>query len=127
MMEALIMKETDLCPEINFDAGAESLKISGKSLPEDSRTFYKPIIDWLTEFSNSKSDNLIMEFHLTYFNSSSAKQLLKILYVLEDRKEAGREVSVVWIYNQNDVMILERGQELAELVEVRFNFKEYSN
>ncbi len=125
MIEALIIEESELSPGVNFDASTDSLSVSGRSLPEDSRTFYKPIIDWLSEYVAAKEGKVNLEIHLSYFNSSSAKQLLKMLYILEDQFDAGKEVEVNWVYDKNDVMILERGEELAQLVEIPFQFNEH--
>jgi len=121
-MESLLIPATELTPAVNFDGASGKLFIEGKSLPEDSRSFYQPILDWVQQYSEGKTEVKINLF-LSYFNSSSAKQLIKLLYLFEDLSEKGVTTGVNWIHKKSDTMMQERGEELAMLVSVPFTYE----
>ena len=60
-------------PVIEFKEKNRTVKISGVSMMEDALEFYKECKNWIDDYLNSNSDPLIIEFELTYFNSSTAK------------------------------------------------------
>ncbi len=122
-MEALKIPATDLTPEVCFDPETDVLKISGKSLPEDARSFFQPLQDWLSMYAATHTGEINLSLNLTYFNSSSAKQIIKILYLLEDLTEKGYETKVTWMHKKPDTMMQDRGEELATLVTVPFIFE----
>jgi len=86
-MDPLIIEATSHSPEISFDPSAGKFFISGVSRPEDVRSFYYPVVEWLERFleeevragkvSFNKDNPLVLEIKLKYFNSSSAKFLFK--------------------------------------------------
>ena len=119
-MEDLLIQTTDFTPEVRFSLKESNLSIKGKSLPEDARVFYNPLIKWLKEIPKAELNKLHLEIYLTYFNSSSAKQLLKTFYILEDLKDEGVNTSVSWLHDSEDHMIKEKGEELADILEIEF-------
>ena len=78
------MKEF-LDPVIEFDEKNRMVKISGVSMMEDALEFYKESKNWIDNYLNSNSNPLIIEFELTYFNSSTAKQFIQLLSILTEK------------------------------------------
>ncbi len=61
-------------------------------------------------------------FKFSYFNSASAKFIVDILKQLEAYSNSGSKVSIRWYYDKRDVDMRESGEELAELVDIHFDF-----
>lgn len=113
---------TEDTPEIHFNSQTNEFLISGRSLPEDVSTFYKPVFDWLETFSSQKGLNAVFKFKLEYFNTASSKIILDILMKLEEiQQDGGSTVTVEWFYDEADDDMLEAGEEYKDLVEIPFN------
>lgn len=119
-MENKVISETDLNPRVILDYSGV-LAISGKSRMEDASLFYKEIVDWVNNFISQKSQALTVKIKLSYFNSSSAKQLLKILMLVDDSPASGK---VKWFYPKGNDILLERGQELEIMLGLPFEYIE---
>ena len=50
-METLLIEGSAKTPTIKFDAEQGIIEIKGRSIPENSIEFYKPLIDWLEKYS----------------------------------------------------------------------------
>jgi hypothetical protein len=131
-MKSLILKQTITTPGIIFDYDNSNFSLEGCSRPEDVRTFFIPIIDWLTEFkegvekgviNNDKSDPIVFNFKFDYFNSSSAKFILDILVLINDAHKAGLNIRIEWCYEDNDEDMKEVGEELSDVVDFPFEYK----
>ena len=105
----------DTIIEFNKDKGL--LKISGISMMEDALEFYVETKSKIDGFLSSSATNLTIEFELTYFNSSSAKQFIQILTKLE-----GDKGNAIWKYPKDHSIMHDRGKELEILVDVPFEF-----
>jgi hypothetical protein len=125
-MERLHLAQTNNSPEINFSPKENLFYIRGNSRPEDVREIYDPVISWLKEYMDfldgrslySEENPLIFEFDFGYFNSSSAKFLYDIMYLLKKFIKSGIFVSIAWRYEEEDIDMKEAGEDLALLAEV---------
>jgi hypothetical protein len=127
-METPLLKinGTEDTPEICFNNEHNEFIISGRSLPEDVTSFYKPVFDWLNDFSKTQNAKTVFKFKLEYFNTASSKIILDILMKLEDLIASGKPgVNIEWFYNESDEDMLEAGEEYKDLVEVPFNVIAY--
>ena len=70
-MKRLEIQPSNNTPHIVFDAEEGVLLIEGKSFPEDSKEFYRPIIEWVDEYRNIKPSAVTVKFNLFYLSSSS--------------------------------------------------------
>lgn len=72
--------ESTLEVDLNSDSGKFIFK--GESRPENAVTYFEPILKWLKEYyelSKTSSGNVLVDFDLEYFNSTSYKYILDIL------------------------------------------------
>ncbi len=133
-MEPLVIEATSHSPEIRFDPAAGKLSISGISRPEDVRSFYYPVLEWLRKFleeeiktgkvSFDENNPLTLEVRLRYFNSSSAKFLFDIFSEIGTISNEGQKIRIRWYYESGDDDMLEAGEELSEIAEIPFEFIE---
>lgn len=121
-LKVLKIVGTEDTPEISFDVDAKEFIISGRSLPEDVSSFYKPVFDWLDVFEKSGSTDTVFKFKLEYFNTASSKIILDILMRLEEiNTMAASKIGIEWYYMESDDDMLEAGEEYMELVEIPFS------
>jgi hypothetical protein len=124
MHETLIIEAKEDTPKVVFDIINRLFEISAKSLPENAIGFYEPVLQWLNEYSNSPLDLTVFDFKLEYFNTASAKQLAKILLILENIAKKSK-VAVNWYYKKEDTDMLASGTRFSKLIDLNFNLIEY--
>ena len=120
-MNILHLEGTEDTPRIILDKEKGIMEISGRSLPEDSSEFYKPVLDWIEEYARAPRPSSVFVFKLEYFNTASSKLILDVLYALEDING----LRIQWYFHEEDEDMEEAGQEFSELVEIPFEFKTY--
>lgn len=124
MSQPLHIASTADKPEINLDPQQDVFEILGKSLPEDAKSFFDPVIEWFEEYANEPNELTVFNLKLNYFNSSSARKLVELLSVMEKIQEEGKEVKIVWYYKTYDAIMKERGEEMQLVLDVPFELKE---
>ena len=120
-MEILNLEGTEDTPKIILDKKNGIFEISGRSLPEDSAEFYRPVLEWIEKYAEAANPNTEFVFKLEYFNTASSKLILDVLSALEDIKG----MKIMWYFHEDDEDMEEAGQEFSELVEIPFEFKTY--
>ena len=125
-MEPINIKGAQDTPEVILDKENNVFKMEGKSFPADVGIFYKPIIDWIDDYSESPLDKTTFILKMDYFNTASSKVILDILYKLEDMSLDGKEILVKWYYPDDDEDMMETGEEYDEIVDVPFELIEYT-
>ena len=121
-MEKLHIVETDETPMVLLDAANLQFEFSGKSLPEDVTSFYGPILDWIDDYADEMDgEEAVFKFNLIYFNTASSKMILDIFMAIEGMVEDGKNVSVEWIYDEDDEDMEEAGNRLGEFLLKRIN------
>jgi hypothetical protein len=92
-MEPIIIEGTPKTPTIRFDASTGLIEIKGRSIPENSIEFYKPMVDWLEQYSANPAPKTVVNIHLEYFNTSSSKCILDVFKKLEAIHKAKNDVN----------------------------------
>jgi hypothetical protein len=121
-MHQLFIKGTEITPEVNFSPSEGIFRIIGKSIPEDADAFYQPILDWLDVFSNNVTTEIHLRMELDFFNISSSKRILFLMYKLNEFVENGKKVKITWVYRENDDDMFEVGQDYSFMVSIPFDF-----
>jgi len=121
-MEKLAIEGSDITPRVLLDKESNVFEHSGRSLPEDVKNFYSPIIHWLDGYIQNPNPitNLLLDFE--YFNTASSKMILIILNKIRELQRNGKEVLITWKYPQFDAELEEAGEEYAELLNIPFEF-----
>lgn len=120
-MENVNIEGTAKTPTVIFEPANGLLEIKGRSIPENSTEFFKPLVDALKSFSTNASGAITVNFKLEYFNTSSSKCILDILKILESIKKTGKTVVLNWYYEEDDEDMLESGENYQEIVNIPFN------
>lgn len=122
-MKNLYLERTIKTPKISFDAIKGHLLLEGRSIPEDAYNFFTPIYEWLEVFNKEGAEDILLEFKLEYFNTSSSKCILEILKLLEIQKQ--KKISIKWYYEEDDEDMFESGQDYNQLVSLKIDFETY--
>ncbi len=123
MLEPLIIEGSKTNPTINLNKDANFFKIAGRSIVEDPNKFYMPVYEWLEEYVKNPNEDTKFQFDLEYFNSSSARQVMKLIMLLENIPHD--KVTVVWLFEEGDEMAQERGEEIKQVSKLNFEITEY--
>ncbi|NNM95710.1 MAG: DUF1987 domain-containing protein [Bacteroidia bacterium] len=122
-MDTIKIQGSAKTPSIFFDPAQGRLEIKGRSIPENSIEFYKPLLDVLNSYSEAPKAATVADFHLEYFNTSSSKCLLDILKQLAAMHKAGKTVNINWYYESDDRDIEESGEDYQHIVGIPFHFE----
>ena len=123
-MEPILKAGTPKTPTVKFDPIQGLIEIKGRSNPENSMVFYKPLIDWLEEYAKNPGDKTNVNIQLEHFNTSSSKCILDIFKKLEAMYKAQHEVVINWHYEKDDEDIQEAGDDYKSLVRIPFKMIE---
>ncbi|MBL7896789.1 MAG: DUF1987 domain-containing protein [Bacteroidia bacterium] len=111
------IKATEDTPAVTLHKTNGLLSISGKSLPEDSATFYQPVIEWLSVYLNNAPSSTTAEFKLEYFNTSSSKQIFKIISLLKELSKT-KSVAIKWYFDKGDKDMQLSGERFSKLCQM---------
>ena len=113
-MQNLEIKETKYTPMISLDASTGVISMSGKSYPENTFDFYKPVMQWMeTYFESNAKDKTIINMEIIYFNSSSSKLFFDFFDLVEE-SNADNIIEINWIYDEENESALEAGEDFKE-------------
>ncbi len=131
-MQKFVIDPTITTPGICFSPDNNQFYIRGVSSPEDVRSLYYPVLDWIRKFLDevlagknkmyNKDNALKFQIDLTYFNSASAKFFYDILIELKKLQSSGYPVKVEWFFDEEDSDMKEAGEDISMLVEMTFDF-----
>jgi hypothetical protein len=123
-MNSLIIEGSPTTPGISFNRENGNFLIEGRSIPENSLDFYKPIMEWLDSYVNEPKDETIVSIKLEYFNTSSSKCILDVFKKLELIYKRGNKVVINWHYEVDDEDMLEAGEDYQSIIKIPFNMIE---
>ncbi len=124
-MEILFRNATPHTPEIDFNPTTGVMQIKGRCIPDEPDNFWLPVLNWFESYLLNPVEITTFQIDLEYFNISSSKRILFLLYKLNELAENGKEVCVEWHYRDTDEDMFEVGQDYAYMVRVPFKFIEY--
>ncbi|MBI2969060.1 MAG: DUF1987 domain-containing protein [Bacteroidetes bacterium] len=121
-MEEIKIEATPKTPKVFFNAEKGHVEIRGRSIPENSVEFYKPLLDWLERYGQGPQPKTNVEIQLEYFNTSSSKCILDVFKKLEEIfKKGNTQMQINWYYEEDDEDMLEAGEDYETIVNIPFN------
>ena len=121
MNPLVIHPQEDVTPGVTLDHSKGVFEITGWSHPEDAMAFYSPIFEWLNKYSESHGKDITFHFRYQYFNTTSAKQIFRLISLLE---EIGKKckVKIHWHHDAEDTDMLSSGERFSKMSTVPFEF-----
>jgi len=123
-MESIFIDGTPKTPNVSFDHDKGILLLKGRSIPENSIEFYKPLVDWLEKYASNPKGKTVCDIQLEYFNTSSSKCLLDLFKKMETMSKNGSEITINWYYEEDDEDMLEAGEDYQSIINVPFKMIE---
>ena len=117
-MDNFYLEATPKTPKLNFNFDEGKFEISGRSIPENSIEFYKPLLDWLDGYVDNPRSETNLEVKLEYFNTSSSKCLVEIFRKLEKLHKEGNTTNIKWYYDEEDEDMQESGEDFKEIIKL---------
>ncbi len=116
-MENYTLTPSPKTPRLYFNSESGDFEISGRSIPENSIEFYKPLVEWLDKYVANPATKTRLTVNLEYFNTSSSKCLVEIFRKLE-KLSAKSDVKVLWHYEEEDEDMLESGDDFKKIIKI---------
>lgn len=117
MKNEIHLQGTAKTPEVICTLAPFVLSLAGRSIPENSIEFYRPMMEWVDEHGASNEGQLEIKIRLEYFNTSSSKCLMDLLKRVE--KVVSR-AEVHWYYEEEDEDMLEAGEDYNAIIDLPF-------
>lgn len=114
-MEKLQVKGNLKFPTIDFNPLSGVFEIYGRSLPENTIDFYRPVLDWLDQYKSSPAEKTTVNVSLEYFNTSSSKLILDIFKKFRELHDSGKSIHVNWYYEEDDPDLQNQGELFQEI------------
>jgi hypothetical protein len=113
--------KTKRTPSIIFDYN--EFTIEGSSYPDNIVEFYNPIVTEIEQYlSICKQVNIVVNFKLNYFNSSSSRMIKKIILMFDQSPNI-----VIFNWHYNDQHMKDYGVIFKDGVKSTFNLIEVSD
>lgn len=119
-MENLVIKATEQTAEVVLDANAGKIEFSGVSIPEDSYSFFTPILRWIDQYNEKPQKKTVASFSIVYCNTSSSMYISEILRKLRKIKTTGNEVEINWYYEEEDDDMRLLGEDFKRISQLNF-------
>ena len=117
-MEALNIKASERKLAVSLDPETGKLSFTGRSLPEDAKAFFNPIINWLQEYGKAPAARTECSLKMEYFNSSSRKCFADVFGILDSIRKQGNVVVIIWYYEQDDDELQDIGEKYKGIYEM---------
>lgn len=122
-MKRLELSPSNNTPHIILDVDLDVLLIEGKSFPEDSKEFYRPVIEWMDELKTTNPRKIKISFNLFYLSSSSIISVKQFLMKAVELSNAGTQITILWSYDDDDDDIKKTGEDYQKLTKLNFEYK----
>ena len=119
-MKTILIEATTKTPRVHFDAEKGLISLKGRSIPEHTVEFYKPLHQWIAEYGLSPKPQTIVELFIEYYNTSSSKAILDLLKRIEAIHNTGYKMIIKWYYEEDDEALLESGEEYQTMINIPF-------
>jgi len=121
-MENIHIEGTPKTPTVKFDSNEGRLELSGRSIPENSIEFYKPLLDWIESYGGAPKSKTAVDIKLEYFNTSSSKCILDVFKKLEGVNST--DMIINWYFEEDDEDMLEAGEDYQAIINIPFKMIE---
>lgn len=112
-------------PEIKMDKNEGEIKFSGRSMPEDAKSFYAPLKQWMDQYSQDPQKGTNVIFAFEYFNTASSKMIMELIEMVKKIQENDPDLRVDWHYLEDDDDMLEAGEDYSDITGIEFEYFSY--
>ena len=122
MSKEFVLEATESSPLCEISVSERNILLSGVSMPENANEFYFPILEEVNNLFDNTSGDFSLTISLSYMNSMSNKQLLRLMKHIESK---GFKLTVNWNFQKDDDLMQTKGEELKRICSsIHFNIAE---
>jgi hypothetical protein len=125
-MEIFHLDAKQHTPYIHFDPNTGEMVMKGRSTPENSVEFYAPVLEWLEKYIANPAEKTTVTVQFEYFNTSSSKCILDVFKRFAQLHKAGKDVKILWYYEEDDEDMQEAGEDYSDILGLPFEVLEIS-
>ena len=114
-MDDILLEQSDNSPKVVMNQEKGFIEFEGKSYPENTFAFYRPITEWLKQYFKYYMDEkkvTIMNFKFLYFNSATTQIIFEILDIVEEFNV--ENIKIYWFYEEDNKNGLEDYEDYSE-------------
>ena len=115
-LKNLIIDSTSKTLKVVLDKNTGEFLFTGRSLPEDAKEFFKPVLDWIEVYFKEPNVTTLIVFDIRYCNSSSSKMILDMLHIFKAEIEKGNNLIIRWEYDRDDEEMKQAGSDFSDIV-----------
>lgn len=117
MEKNIIQEELKNCPGIVYYPQTNTLELFGRSIPENPELIFGRLDTWISVHL-AKNSGINFNVRLEYINSGSSKYLYEIFKKLTDFGNSGKEVKIIWLFEEEDEAMMELGEHYRDTVKI---------
>lgn len=102
MLTNLLIEGTKSSPKVKLYTTGELL-FEGKSMPDNGIIFFKPILDWVEDYTSQVSPKTVLTLNLDYINTISHKIIIDIVRIFDEYYQKGNHFELNWYYDLDDL------------------------
>jgi len=114
-MNNILLEQSENTPKVIMSQDKGLIEFEGKSYPENTFAFYRPLTEWLKKyFKNYTDENKLttVNFKFLYFNSATTQIIFEILDILQDSNN--KNIKIYWFYDKENKNGLEDYEDYSE-------------
>jgi hypothetical protein len=123
--DEVYIKSSAETPEVKFSKQDGEIKFSGRSMPEDAKSFYLPLKEWISKYAENPAPGTRVVFEYEYFNTASSKMIMEIIEEANKIGEKDKQFKAEWHYLEDDDDMLEAGEDYEEMTGITFEYLSY--
>ncbi len=121
-MENITREKDELSPSVNFNAELRLMEIDGRCIPEDSHSFFVPLITWIGDLFETTNPDKNEEYNLVikcdYYNSASAKMFVYLFDKSAEIQKSGYNLKVTWYCHHDDPDLIDSVNDYMDITGV---------
>jgi len=124
-MRKIAIEGTLKTPSVNLDYDNGLIEFSGRSTPENTEIFFRPVMEWAKEYISAPTPTTTISINFEYCNSSSIKYVVRLLELFVASKDALKNLTINWFYEDEET--LESGKDIEDVIGWKFIFIQSNN
>jgi hypothetical protein len=107
-------EKTTSTPYVLVDEERNYMRLEGRCFHENVGVFFKEINDWLDRYLAADFGTFTFDNAINYFNSSTTKLMLNLLFKMDRHSSGGNKIIVNWITTEDNDIMIECGEDFRE-------------
>ena len=122
MKKEIKIQATEYSPYVELRPGF--CKIQGRAILEDSINFFAPVMEWLGQYVQDPEDETTVIIDMCVYDSAVSRRFIDFFNYFEKIVKQRKKVKVIWYYDPDDSLNLQKAYEFSTVYNLEFDFIE---